>query len=115
MVGGYVLEEALARGHTVRALARNAAKLPAYDDRITVVQGDARDPAVVEELVRGSDVVISALGPVRADGDAARMLSALRIDPEHPWNARLRTFEKVCRNATQSRTRVASEDPEVEL
>ena len=30
-----------------------------------IVQGDARDPAVIEELLRGSDVVISALGPVK--------------------------------------------------
>lgn len=75
MVGGYLLQEALARGHAVRALARNAAKLPVHDARITVIQGDARDPAVVEELVRGSDIVISALGPVRADGDAAMFVS----------------------------------------
>lgn len=74
MVGAYLLEEALARGHRVRALARNPAKLP-YDNRITVIQGNARDPAVIERLLRGSDVVISALGPVRADGEAARSIS----------------------------------------
>jgi putative NADH-flavin reductase len=75
MVGGYLLEEALARGHRVRALARSPAKLPAHDDRITVIQGDARDPAAIVKLLRGSDVVISALGPVRADGEAARFIS----------------------------------------
>jgi putative NADH-flavin reductase len=71
---------ALARGHTVRALARNPAKLSAYGDRVTVIQGDARDPAVIIELLRGSDVVISALGPVRADGDAARFVSTDATD-----------------------------------
>lgn len=80
MVGGYLLEEALARGHRVRALARDPAKLPAHDDRITVIQGDARDPAVVAAVVRGSDVVISALGPVRADGDAAQTISTDATD-----------------------------------
>lgn len=75
MVGGYLLEEILARGHRVRALARNPAKLPGHDERIMVIQGDARDPEVIEELVRGSDAVISALGPVRSDGDAARSIS----------------------------------------
>ncbi len=75
MVGGYLLEEILARGHRVRALARTPAKLPALDDRITVIQGDARDPSVIEEVVRGSDAVISALGPVRVDGDAALSIS----------------------------------------
>ena len=76
MVGGYLLDEALARGHAVRALARDPAKLDAYKHRITVIRGDARDPAVLEALLRGSDVVISALGPVKADGEAARFISA---------------------------------------
>lgn len=75
MAGGYLLQEALARGYTVRALARTPAKLDEFSDRITIIQGDARDPAVIEELLRGSDVVISALGPVKADGDTARFIS----------------------------------------
>lgn len=75
MVGGYLLREALARGHEVRALARTPAKLDEFRHRITIVQGDARDPAVIRELLRGSDVVISALGPVKADGNAARFIS----------------------------------------
>ena len=75
LVGRYLLQEALARGYTVRALARTPAKLDEFRDRITIVQGDARDPVVIEKLLRGSDVVISALGPVKADGDAARFIS----------------------------------------
>jgi putative NADH-flavin reductase len=72
MVGGYLLREALSRGHAVRALARTPAKLNAWRDQITIIEGDARDPAVIEQLLRGSDVVINALGPVKADGNAAR-------------------------------------------
>ena len=75
MVGGFLLREALERGHQVRALARTPSKLDEYRDRIVIVQGDARDPDVVRALLRGADVVISALGPVRADGDAARFIS----------------------------------------
>ena len=75
MVGGYLLEEALARGHRVRALARTPAKLEQFREQITIVQGDARDPLVVQELLRGSDAVITALGPVKADGDAARFVN----------------------------------------
>ena len=65
----------------------------------------------------GLVVVLAAVAYARlgAEHDAARMLSALKIDPKHPWNARLRTFEYVCQNVGQSRTRVASEDPEVDL
>lgn len=65
----------------------------------------------------GLVVVLAAVAYARlgAERDAARMLSALKIDPEHPWNERLRTFEHVCQTASQSRSRVASEEPEVEL
>jgi hypothetical protein len=65
----------------------------------------------------GLVVVLAAVAYARlgAENDAARMLSALKIDPRHPWNARLRTFEYVCQSAGQSRTRVASEDPEIDL
>ena len=75
MVGNFLLREALARGLNVRALARAPAKLDELRDRITIIQGDARDPAAIKELLQGSDAVISALGPVKADGDAARFIS----------------------------------------
>jgi putative NADH-flavin reductase len=88
MVGGYILEQALEQGYTVRALARTPEKLDAFRQRITIVEGDARDAATLLELLQGSDVVISALGPVRADGDAAASVSTVvsghlaRIMPE---------------------------------
>jgi uncharacterized protein YbjT (DUF2867 family) len=75
MVGGYLLREALAQGYTVRVLARTPAKLSEFADQITIVRGDARDPVAVAELLRGSDAVISALGPVKADGDAANFIN----------------------------------------
>jgi len=75
MVGDFLLQEALSRGYTVRALARTPAKLAAYGNRIHIVEGDARDLGTVQELLRGSDVVVSALGPVKADGDAALFLN----------------------------------------
>ena len=75
MVGGYLLRDALARGYDVRVLARTPAKLNALADQITIVQGDARDPAAIAALLRGSDVVISTLGPVKGDGEAARTIN----------------------------------------
>jgi len=77
MVGDFLLREMLAYGYSVRALARTPAKLDHYSSRITIVQGDARDPAVIAELLRGSDVVISALGPVQADGDANLFINTI--------------------------------------
>ena len=75
MVGGHLLREALARGHAIRALARNPDKLDEFRDQITIIAGDARDPRVIETLLRGSDVVVSALGPAKSDGDAARFIN----------------------------------------
>jgi putative NADH-flavin reductase len=89
MVGGFVLELAIEQGYQIRALARTPAKLEAFRGRIGVVEGDARDPAAIEALLRGADVVLSTLGPVRADGDAAKMLNTtatmeiLALMPEH--------------------------------
>ena len=77
MMGEFLLREMLVRGYDVRALARSPAKLDEFSSRITIVQGDARDPAVIAELLRGSDVVISALGPVQADGDANLFINTI--------------------------------------
>ena len=77
MVGDFLLRESLARGYSVRALARSPAKLAQFSDRITIVEGDARDPAVIDELLRGSDVVISAVGPVQADGAANLFINTI--------------------------------------
>ena len=79
MVGGYVLDEALSRGYNVRVLARTPAKLDdyaqAFPDRISIVQGDALVYEDIVALLKGSDAVVSALGPVKADGKAAKTLN----------------------------------------
>jgi hypothetical protein len=102
---------------------------PAHDAaRLLVAQLRLQEDSSLDALLQlaplrdrhpdeGLVVVLAAVAYARlgAEHDAARMLSALRIDPKHPWNARLRTFEYVCQNASHSRTRVASEDSEVDL
>jgi putative NADH-flavin reductase len=75
MVGSFILSEALEQGYDVRVLARTPSKLEALTGFITIVRGDARDGVAIDSLLRGSDVVISALGPVKADGGGAEMLS----------------------------------------
>ncbi|MFT4518093.1 MAG: hypothetical protein ACI9JM_000470 [Halioglobus sp.] len=71
MVGEFFLQEALVQGYQIKALARTPQKLDAYRGQIEIIAGDARDRAALESLLEGSDVIVSALGPVRADGDAA--------------------------------------------
>ncbi|MFC7138089.1 NAD(P)-dependent oxidoreductase [Halobaculum litoreum] len=62
------VDRALAAGHDAVALARSPEKLGDRRDheRLTVVAGDATDPATVEEAVAGADAVVSLLG--HADG-----------------------------------------------
>ena len=76
--GSQLLEEALRRGHSVVAIARNTDTLPERDG-VTVKQVDALDAHALEQAVSGSDVVISAahfatlpaaavIGPVKKAG-----------------------------------------------
>ena len=75
MAGRYILQSALREGYPVKVLARTPAKLQGLEDRIQIIEGDARDRAAMERLVDGSDVVITALGPVKSDGAGAQMIS----------------------------------------
>lgn len=61
-VGSAVLEELLSRGHEVVALARSPGKL-AERAGLSVVSGDAQDPAQVAQFAAGRDAVISAYNP----------------------------------------------------
>lgn len=63
--GRHLVEQALAQGHHVTALARNPAKLHSRSPDLTVVQGDVTDPLAVERAVRSQDAVLCALGRPR--------------------------------------------------
>lgn len=60
-VGRRLLEYASREGHTVRALVRDAGRLPAGLGG-QVVTGDVTDPAAVLAALEGSEAVLSALG-----------------------------------------------------
>lgn len=74
-VGAPVLEEALSRGHTVVALARDPAKI-APRAGLTVVKADAYDAASVAAAVKGVDAVISAFNPGWTDPEIAPKFTA---------------------------------------
>ncbi|KPA97941.1 MULTISPECIES: NAD(P)-dependent oxidoreductase [Pseudomonas] len=76
--GSQLLEEALRRGHSVTAIARNTAKI-AHREGVVSKAVDALDAAALEAAVAGHDVVISAahfatlpaaavIGPVKKAG-----------------------------------------------
>ena len=57
-----LVKQALDKGHAVTAFVRDAARLVIENERLTVVTGDAFDPASVAQAVQGQDAVICALG-----------------------------------------------------
>jgi putative NADH-flavin reductase len=61
-IGRQILEQALAAGHDVTAVARNPATLPAPVRPVTADLA-AADPAALESAVAGADAVLSGLGP----------------------------------------------------
>ncbi|MGZ9707419.1 NAD(P)-dependent oxidoreductase [Pseudomonas sp. GNP013] len=76
--GSQLLEEALRRGHSVVAIARNTEKLAAQPG-VTVKRVDALDAQALQQAISGSDLVISAahfatlpasavIGPVKQAG-----------------------------------------------
>ena len=58
--GRIVIEEALRRGHSVRALARDAAKVEAREG-LEVVEGQATRDGDVARVVEGCDAVVASL------------------------------------------------------
>lgn len=62
MVGGFVVQQALERGHEVVAIARNPAKLTIEHPRLTKAPGDILDAESVEPLLEGIDAVVSTVG-----------------------------------------------------
>lgn len=66
--GSTILAELIRRGHRVTAVARNIAKLPSdLPGSVLKVQDDLSDTGRLAEIVKGSDVVISAFGPASSD------------------------------------------------
>lgn len=58
-IGSALLDEALARGHQVKALVTRPERLAARDG-LVVEKSDALDTAALTEQLRGADVVLSA-------------------------------------------------------
>lgn len=91
--GRRLVERAIAEGHEVRAFAREAAKLAASHERLTVVEGDAHDPESVGEAISGVEAVVSVLG-----GEPSNPLKARRpADPDGPASAGARNIVRAMR------------------
>lgn len=60
--GLQVVQQALAQGYIVTAVARTPSKLTLTHDRLKVVRGDVLDAASIEAAVQGQDAVVSTVG-----------------------------------------------------
>lgn len=111
--GGAIVAEAVRRGHQVTSVSRNA---PAEEiEGVDHVIGSVLDPAVLDRVVPGSDVVVSALSPRgdmagelegalrelarRVDGTSTRVghvggASSLHVEPGGPtlWDVTVDTL-----------------------
>ena len=74
-VGTSILAEALRRGHTVTALARDLSGLRTAKG-LTGVNGDVEQPEALATKLAGHDVIVSALRFSNSDG--AKLLEAVR-------------------------------------
>jgi uncharacterized protein YbjT (DUF2867 family) len=61
-IGRQLLEQAVAAGHDVTAVARNPQNLPSTPARVVVANLAAADPAALQPAVSGADAVLSGLG-----------------------------------------------------
>ncbi|MFO1446115.1 NAD(P)H-binding protein [Bacillus sp. Bva_UNVM-123] len=67
-VGKHIAKIAVEHGYNVRLLIRNPEKVTFRDDRIEIVQGDAKDNAAIKALLEGCQIVINTFGqPVKAE------------------------------------------------
>lgn len=61
--GKLLVQKALHAGHEVTAFVRDPAKLGVSHQKLNVITGDALNALQVEEAIKGSDAVLSTLGP----------------------------------------------------
>lgn len=62
-IGGHVIALAAQRGHHVRAVYRTPPDTPPPGQAKVLIVPDVLDPAFAAEAIRGTDVVVAAVGP----------------------------------------------------
>ena len=65
-IGGAILDEALARGHDVTAVVRDASRVTQHHPQLHIVVGDVAQPATWAAAAKGADAVIASLSARRS-------------------------------------------------
>lgn len=63
-VGNLFVEEALKAGHEIVAYVRNPKKMRIQNSNVSLVVGDLDNTEKIDEAIRGSDAVVSVIGPL---------------------------------------------------
>ena len=79
-VGSRIVAEALSREHEVTAVVRSSAEFDRLPAGVNVRSADAGDAALVAQLVKGQDVVISAIRPPEGQEDLLPVLTKSVLD-----------------------------------
>ena len=79
MMGSRIAAEAASRGHNVTAVSRSGRAPEDVTGEVTAAVGDAGDPGRVAELVKGADVVASALVPPRDGTDPRAQIGRAHV------------------------------------
>lgn len=78
-IGRLVVERLLADGHRVVAFVHDPGRVHRTDPDLLVLPGRLFDRAAVAEALRGSEAVISALGPTFRRGGAMDLADGVRV------------------------------------
>ncbi len=86
-IGIEVVRQAIERGHAVTAFVRTPERLKAFAGRISITAGNVLDAVELARVMRGHDVVLSALGPrqpiARSDAHLLRDFAASLTNAMH--------------------------------
>ena len=63
--GRIFVQEAVRRGHTVKAVVRSVNARQDLPPGVTMIQGDATDESFLQQPIEGADVVVSLLGQAK--------------------------------------------------
>ena len=91
-MGRRIAREALGRGHQITAVVRDPKSFQPYDDRLTVVKGDATDAESVAAVSAGADAIVNALssrpgGNNRPASSLTAAAHALIAGAKQAWRA----------------------------
>ncbi len=73
--GRIFVQEAVRRGHTVKAFVRNVNARKDFPQGVNVIQGDATDESSLQQLIEGADVVVSLLGQAKGSSSDLKVKS----------------------------------------